>query len=111
MQWQERLYTNLLATVHLVDSGLIDDWLRGRPLTTTDSLLAVKVVSMSKWCMRSQPTTLVTIAFLHAIVTGLAPCNSMQQQTRSIIKLGELKVQKSSKLVNEEWCTFRISMC
>ena len=66
-QWQGRLYTNLLAIVHFIDTGLIDDWLCGssvrstkdlglkkylaevpmrQPLTTTHSLMAVNDVCM-----------------------------------------------------------------
>ena len=38
LQWQGRLYADLVATVHFIDTGLTDDWLRGSSIGSTEDL-------------------------------------------------------------------------
>ena len=46
LQWRGRLYANLLASVHLVDSEFIGDWLYGSSFRSAKDL---KVNSNSKF--------------------------------------------------------------
>ena len=46
-QWQGRLHANLLTTVHLVDSGLIDGCLRGSSVGSTNDLGLSKYIVLS----------------------------------------------------------------
>ena len=55
LQWRGRLYISLLNTVHLIHTGLIDDWLRGSTVGSTNNLgLSRYFVKLS---MRQPPTT------------------------------------------------------
>ena len=49
--WQERRATNLLTSIHLVDSGLIDDSLHG------SSVRSMKDLGLSKYIVLSMTLT------------------------------------------------------
>ena len=55
LQWQGGFYANLLSTVHLVDSGLIDDWLLGSSVGSTKDLELCKYIV--ELCIRQPLTT------------------------------------------------------